>query len=326
VSKSYLLYGLHVAADHEIPGLLATSLNGPPDLRVHFSEWPSDLVSSEGLGLWFPSPLTTDPPGVQRRVFRSHSGDLFLITYPDGTEFAIDLSGCDVWVKWQSPMSVEDVVTYLVGPVVGFLLRWRGQLCLHAGCVRVGRAALAIAGSGGAGKSTTVSSFALSEYSVLSDDITPITERDGVTYAVPGYPRLCLWPESAAALFGHPDALPNISPSWDKKYFAVGTHSEFELAPVPLGAIYVLGDRSESDTAPRVEPLSQERAFVTLLGHSYANNWLDSAMRAAEFRHLDRLVRRLPIRLATPHAEIARLPQLRDAIVADFNSLHETAA
>jgi hypothetical protein len=324
VSVDYLLYGLHIAADREIPGLLVTHASGEPDLRVHFSGWPD--VHPDSLSLLFPGPQTSDPPGISHRIFRNRSGDFFLVTYPDGTEFAIDDKGGNVWVRWTAPLTLADAVTYLVGPIIGFFLRRRGQLCLHAGCVRIGDAALAIAGSAGAGKSTTVSAFALAGYSVLSDDITPIVNRAGVLHAVPGYPRLCLWPESATALFGHSDALPQITPSWDKRFFAVDRHgTTFETWPVPLAAIYLLGDRSDSGHAPALEPLAPERAFLALIGHSYANSRLDPEMRAAEFSKLDELVRVMPVRAVTPHASIDRLTELVETIAADFRALPQPA-
>src|SRR5690348_16585408 len=101
---------------------------------------------------------------------------------------------------------------------MGFVLRLRGALCLHASSVAVGDSAVALVGLPGAGKSTTAAAFACAGFSVLSDDVVALADEGPQFYVHPGYPRVNLWPDSVQELFGSEDALPRITPTWDKRY------------------------------------------------------------------------------------------------------------
>src|SRR5690349_20774404 len=65
-------------------------------------------------------------------VARVRGGTFFWLRYADGTEFVVDREGAGVWMRWPPPWTLDDVATYLLGPVLGFVLRLRGTTCLHA--------------------------------------------------------------------------------------------------------------------------------------------------------------------------------------------------
>ncbi len=52
-------------------------------------------------------------------------GTYFRFQYTDGTEFVIDRRGGRIWATWSAAGTVEDMATYLLGPVLGFVLRLR---------------------------------------------------------------------------------------------------------------------------------------------------------------------------------------------------------
>ena len=126
------------------------------------------------------------------------------------------------------------------------LLRRRGITCLHASCVVVGETALALVGQSGAGKSTTAAALSARGYSVISDDVLPLKEVEDRFYAIPGYPRLRLWPTSVEALYGHREAQPQLAPNFDKRYLALSPDN-FSFDPLPLKAIYFLNWNSEGE-------------------------------------------------------------------------------
>ena len=72
----------------------------------------------------------------------------------------MDRHGTKLWASWPSHSSVEEAATYLLGPVLGLLLRFRGVTCLHASAVAIGDSVIAFVGAEGAGKSTTAAAFA----------------------------------------------------------------------------------------------------------------------------------------------------------------------
>ena len=184
--------------------------------------------------------------------------------------------GTEVWATWPENLAIEDTATYLVGPVLGLLLRLRGVTCLHASAVAFGEKAVAFVGSEGAGKSTTAAALARRGHAVLSDDVVALAERDGSFFVHPAYPYLCLWPESVQSLYGSAEALPQFSANYEKRCLSLGKQElRFEERRLPLSAIYILGER-RGDPAPLVEELTPQKAFLALVANTFATNTLDS--------------------------------------------------
>jgi hypothetical protein len=215
----------------------------------------------------------------------------------DGVEFCLDRELKTVWAVWPKGCSFEITLGYLVGPILGLLLRLRGAVCLHASAVSIGDRAIVFLGSEGAGKSTTAAVFARQGFSVLSDDIVALVERERQFHVVAAYTRINLWPESVKLLYGSPEALPRILPDCEKRYLRLGEGGEtrFEERVLPIGVIYVL-ENSPPNSAKSVESISQQAAMMTLVTNTYATNFLDAQQRAAEFAVLSRLVSAVPIR------------------------------
>lgn len=314
----YTLYGLGLASDLPLPSLRAAEHDAGTDIRVYFSSPPTEWDRAE-LRPWAPPAFVENKGEIGYGIWRDDAGRFYRFRYQDKTEFLVDSSGIDIWVRWPAGLTREDAVTYLIGPIIGFILRLRGRLCLHASCVVSGDAAFALLGSQGAGKSTTATAFAQLGLPVLSDDITALAESGDDFMALPGYPRLCLWPRSAEALYGDVEALRPITPNWEKRHVDLSRHpGGFPVDPVPLEMIYILGDRSDDEGTPHFTDVDSATGVVALVGHTYANRLLDAGMRATEFASLDRLVRRVPIRKVIPPAGFDRLGELCRALLEDF--------
>ena len=250
-------------------------------------------------------------------------GSYLGLTYRDGTRFLLDWQGTQIWATWPKALTLEDTVTYLVGPVMGMVLYFRGITCLHASAVSVGRRAVVLLGAPGAGKSTTAAAFAKLGYGVLSDDIVPLAEREGAFWIQSGYPRVCLWPQSVSTLYGSSDALPLITPTWDKRYLDLTRNGcRFQSQPLPLAAIYCLGERRIGLPVPFIEGLPGTVALLHLLANTYANYLPDvNAMRARQFDLFGRMVAKVPVRRVYPHAEPEKVFRLCETIVRDLETL-----
>jgi energy-coupling factor transporter ATP-binding protein EcfA2 len=219
-------------------------------------------------------------------------------------------------------LTLEDVLVYLLGPIMGFVLRQRGMTSLHASAVAVNHRAIALVGPPGAGKSTTAAAFAGLGYPVISDDIVPLLDSGNGFAVQPGYPCVCLWPDSVKSLYGSFNALPLLTPNWEKRYLQLGDErNHFHRDPLPLAAVYILGDRGTEPTRPSVEPLPVAKALIALISNTYMNYLLDSALRAHEFDFLGRLVRTVPIRQIHLHADPDYLTKNCETIVADLRGL-----
>lgn len=251
-------------------------------------------------------------------IWRLAEKGFLRITYPDGTQFWLDDRRETLWATWPETLSLEETCTYLFGPILGLLLRLRGTTCLHASAVNIEGRAVAFVGAAGTGKSTTAAAFARRGFAVLSDDIVPLVERDDLFLVLPAYSHLCLWPDSVKMLYGSPNALPRLSPNWEKRRLPLGEKgTRFENHALPLGAIYILGNR-RAISAPRVEQVCLQPALFSLVAETYANKTLDRDMRALEFAVMGRLVASVPVRRVFPHSNASRLRDLCRAVEADF--------
>lgn len=320
----HVVYGLRVASDLPLPGLIVSTQGGPVDLHIRFekSEKFTHKFSTSLSNIFYSSPDSDGGSDSTLQVGMLENGRYFGFFYGDGVRFAIEHEGFEIWGDWSENCTFEDACTYLVGPVIAFALRLRGVTCLHASAIAVADRAIALFGVAGAGKSTTAAAFALNRFSVLSDDVVALAERDRCFLVQPAYPRVNLWPDSVRALFGSEDALPRITPTWDKRYLALDRDGRrFELKALPLGAIYVFGDREANLTAPVIEEMVGTEAIMSLVANTYVNYLLDCDMRQREFDVLGRVVGGVPVRRVRPTADPSKVFGLCEMIAGDATQL-----
>ena len=258
---------------------------------------------------------TADPAFV---LTEHDGGNYYHLSYSDGARFVVDGAAQRMWGAAGPPLTPEDLSMYFLGPVMGFLLRHLRFTCLHASSVELHDRAIVFCGEAGFGKSTTAAALALRGAPVLCEDIVPLELVEGHYWVVPGYPRVCLWPDAVTKLVGDADALPRLSPTWEKRYLPLdGTRAKFEKDRKPLGMIYIFGERSSSDDAPRIEEMRPREALLRLVQNTYMNWLLDRGRRAEEFEELCKIVEQVPVRLVVAHTESRKLPTLCDRIFAD---------
>jgi hypothetical protein len=251
--------------------------------------------------------------------------EFFELDYTEGVQFVIDSPPKRLWATYRPPLTVEDLATYLLGPIAGFILRQRRIIALHASAVRIGESAVILAGASARGKSTLATAFAMRSASVLCDDVACIKEQPNKIEVEPGYPRICLWPDAAQTLFGMPDALPRLTPTWNKRFLALdGEKARFERQRRPLSVVYVLAKRRVGANLPVIEEMGPRDALLELVQNTYMNWLLDREQRAAEFEVLSRLVTRVPVRRIVPHCDLARIGKLCDLIMADSSTMGNT--
>lgn len=330
LSASHVVYGLQLAASKPLPGLPLQRDSEMPDLQINLKDdggaFPLPLVPALGENLYRSSgDVACCNPNL--RVLVLPDGEHFGFFYSDGTRFAIERRGREVWADWPENYTLEDACTYLHGPVMGFVLRLWGTVCLHASAVAVGDRAIALVGLPGAGKSTTAAAFACSGFPVLSDDIVALSDEDGQWLVQPGYPRVNLWPDSVRALFGSEDFLPRITPTWDKRYLPLGQNGRhFGSEPLPLSAIYILDSRDLTLTAPVIESVSAKEALITLVANTYVNYLLDQNMRRTEFDVLSRIISGTPVRRVRPRDEPSAIVGLCEALADDARRVATSAS
>ncbi len=318
--EHYRIYGLRLRSNVSLPGFVATAPADSVDTEVWFGLKPPvcDEITLSRYDRWYASPYLHEDGRPNLEVTRFEAG-FFHARYGDGTEFWIEETGKAVWCTWPAELTLEDTAIYFEGPILGFVLRLHGITCLHASAIAVGEEAVALVGPAGAGKSTTAAAFSSLGYPVLSEDVVALSKVNGTVSVQPGYPRVRLWPNSFETPYGSSDALPTLTPTWDKRYLNLSDNGHrFQPQPLPLSAIYVLGERSNDPAAPFVEDLASNSKLLTLVTNTYTNYMLSPSMRASEFELLGQLVGSLPIKKVVPHADPRFLSQLCEVIAEDF--------
>jgi hypothetical protein len=313
------IYGLGIVTNRIIPGVPASNI-ASEDLRISFGSLPAwlqqpDAAQAEACYIADYKSKCGEPA---LRVFRLLDGKYYRFDYADQTQFVVDRSGSEVWAEWASPLTLEDTATYLLGPVLGFVMLLRGIVCLHASAIAIGSEAIALLGPAGSGKSTTAAAFAERGYSVLAEDVVTLDDRHEQFLVRPGYPCIRLWPPAVKALYGSETHLPRLTPNWDKCYLDLT--QRFHGESLPLAAIYHLGERHHDSAAPFIETLDRSEGFMTLVANTYATKLMDKQMRAREFELLTRVVGNVPLKRVTPNADPARIAQLCDVILDDFKT------
>ncbi len=326
MSVFHSVYGLHLSANRLIPG--AGIPEGQPvcdvyDVEIVFGPIPAwlehSLAASRTPRYVASNTHSTGNPTLVVSEF--DSGAYFEFRYQDDTRFILDRQGTRIWASWQDPLTLEDTATYLLGPVLGFVLRLRGVTSLHASAIAIQDRALVLLGSAGSGKSTTAAALAVRGYPVISEDVCALYSSKGTFLVPPGYPCLRLWPDSVDTLFGRSDALPLLTPNWDKRFLDLSLREgAFQPTSLPLGAIYLLGERSDRVDAPYVDDIPARDKLTTLVANTYVNYLLDTKMRANEFVDLSRVLSSVPLRHVTPHTEPSELSKLCDVILSDFRA------
>jgi hypothetical protein len=314
------IYGLGVVANSVIPGVPASTI-ASEDIRISFGSLPAWLheVSDTQIETSYIADYKSECGEPALRVFRVLDGRYYRFRYADETEFVVDSAGTEIWAAWREPLTLEDTATYLLGPVMGFVMLLRGIVCLHASAVAIGNEAIALLGPAGSGKSTTAAAFAERGYSVLAEDVVTLDDRGDQFLVRPGYPCIRLWPAAVKALYGSETHLPKLTPNWDKCYLDLSDN--FQGEPLRLAAIYHLSERRHEATAPFVQALDRSEAMMSLVANTYATKLMDKQMRAREFELLTRVVKSVPLRRVTPHADPARLDELCTRIIADFQNV-----
>jgi hypothetical protein len=124
-----------------------------------------------------------------------------------------------------------------------------------------------------------------------------------------------------SGLFGVADALPRLTPGWEKRYLlAKEGFSDFGPPPLPLAVIYILTTRSGMGE-PRIEEVTPRDALLELVRNTYMNWFLDQEQRANEFGNLSEIVENVPIRRLIIQTESWRVDDLCNTVLKDAVAL-----
>ena len=324
-SRTYTAFGLKIAANKDLPGLIPIYPSEDIELRISVDEIPAWLteLADASKTLRYTSQILDEHGQPGLAAWMLGGGTYYQFHYTEGIDFFLDREGTCLWARRESNVPESYIYSYLYGPIMGFVLRVRGHVCLHAGVIAAGGKAIAFNGDPLAGKSTTVMAMAQMGYSIVSDDLAPLYIDGDTLFVKPGYPRARLRRESVrslSAMVPHhefPEPVGN-----NRLHLDLLAHGfDFCSDPLPLVAIYLLGERSDELGLPAVCAISARDALIELIATSYANRFLDHDMRMREFALLGDVVSRIPVKRLRLHSDGSRLAELCKVVTTDLEAL-----
>ncbi len=308
----YKVCDVALESDVPLPELRAAA-NGKPEFRFALSRAPVDTGDDcQWLHIWS---LQDDTPWLM--LGRRAGG--YLLRFPGMADFAVSQDATEIFC-WAPPDAPAETVRHLLlDQVIPLLLSRQGHLVLHSSAVSAPEGAIAFVGRTGSGKSTLAASFSAEGMPVLADDCLLLKEEGGRLMAVPSYPGVRLWPETADALFGAGRSWPDVAHYTEKKRVDGDAGIAFSARPAGLRRVYFLElpeeDRSEPEV--RIQTLSARDAAIELVKFTYLIDVTDRERLQQEFERLSRVaVQPLFFRLSFPH-NLERLPEVRRAVLGN---------
>jgi hypothetical protein len=313
------LFGITLAGGFPFTTRLETG-QGTADLTV------SLLDRSPVPGRW----KREDP--VYRSTLRDSDGESLARLYRlEGCEALCFSQVADFYLRPDSiachPVAQEHphlVEIRLLGTVLAYWLERQGLPTLHASAVQAGSRAVALLGRQGGGKSSLAAALMREGASLLTDDVLPVEERDGVFLGRPGYPQMRMWPDQADHFLGHHADLPVVHPGYSKRRVAVGPDGfgAFHGAALPLGCLYIVERRERRERRPEgpveIHGVSPREAFFELVRHSFTPYLVEAAgLQPGRIDLFARLVRRVPVRRLVYPSGYGRLPEVAAAVLRD---------
>jgi hypothetical protein len=181
-----------------------------------------------------------------------------------------------------------DLALMLMGPVAALLLHRAGLPILHASAAVPStgaheRAAIALLGPKGRGKSTMAASLARRGGALLTDDLLPLQAgADGAVVGLPGIPLIKAWDSTIEHVFGRATSFPRVTAGLDKRLIELDGRLPFQAEPLPIGAIFVLErDEAPAGSDAAVQRLDGRDAIVALLQHTAYPDFLTPTRAAA---------------------------------------------
>ena len=307
----YWLYGFCLRSHWPLP-CQELAESGPTD--VEFFEGPPSLFSDASrkagkemdAATWFHSDRLPDGSDYLRWT------GLF--------EFLVSAEGRQIACRALNGASREAFQTYLLSQVLSFALVKQGIEPLHATVAVVNEQAVAFLGDCGYGKSSLGAAFLSTGHTLLTDDLLVVTEKDRRFVAHPGPPRIKLFPEIAKTLLGDCAAGTPMNPQTPKMVIPLDPSLSVQIA-CPLRAIYVLRAPAACVQPRRVtiRTLAHRRACLALIANTFNPVIVERNRLARQFNWAARLASHIPVKSLSYPRDLARLPEVLDAIHSDMN-------
>jgi hypothetical protein len=272
--------------------------------------------------------LQTSLPDGQPWMWAARHGPGFLLRYVGMADFVVNAKGSEIILAHAEPSASRETIGHLLlDQALPMVLGLRGIPTLHASAVATSRGVCAFMGASGAGKSTLAASFAMAGYPVLGDDCLAIKEDRGF-FAIPAYPGLRLWTDSAESLSPEWKDAPAVAHYTRKRrVLSAPVVENFPAKPRRLAVIYCVARDSEGLlSASQVRPMRPNEVFLQLLSASFMLDITDRHVLTRNLRFIERLLASVPVRRLMIPAGFSSLPAAREAVLKDMGAAEPAPA
>ena len=209
---------------------------------------------------------------------------------------------------------------FLADQVFPRLLAHVGTFVVHAGAVRIDKAALMLMGNSGRGKSTLVASFDRAGFALLGDDAMIVSSLDATPRVRPVYPSLRLFPDSIEAL------MPGAVTAGPMAHYSTKNRVDVKVAPtpdnmlLPIRALFSIA-RPAEDGLVAVRRLTLAETCMSLVESSFSLDPSDIARARDRMEQASALASRVPAFEISYPRDYSRLPEVRQAILDQVAAL-----
>ncbi|OGQ17541.1 MAG: hypothetical protein A2138_08395, partial [Deltaproteobacteria bacterium RBG_16_71_12] len=280
--RAFRAYGTTLRTDVGLPGFIGAD----------------DSEASDAFRLGLPAAVAPGVGEVLRRrdeadnedrlEVRRPTDDSLHLAFADGTRFLVDGGTRRIDGSWHDPLTFDDALVYLVGPVLGAAVRLARRSVLHASAIAIGGGATLLMGDAGAGKSTLTAAMLDRGAALVTEDVAALDiPAQGAPRVFRGGTRVKLWPESVAGLRGQHDALPLLVPQsvdWHKRFLDCSERM-MSADALPVRCIVALERSTEVDSPQPVELRAHDK-LLCLLANGYASRLMRHDDRADELERV----------------------------------------
>ena len=242
-------------------------------------------------------------------------------------QFLISPDGCRIAGRQCEQAHPESFQVYLLGQALSYALVKVGFEPLHATAIVVDEKAAILLGSSDLGKSSLAACFLAAGYRLLTDDLLILRPSSRGVIAYPGPPRIKLLPRSARRFLPEMAGGVAMNPGSSKLILPLDRDRSVR-APVPLKAIYALLPAASRSRQPaiRIAVMPRRESFIALVKHTFNYRIVNPARLERQFEAGTQVVGIMPVKEISYPRVLARLPQVRDGILADIKARNEQQA
>ena len=271
----YTAFNLRLRSELELPDLIPSAADDSreTDLSIRFAPVPPPSCENGSTG-----------------AFSETNGAITLSLQKEG-RFLFN-NGVEIVLDPHPELDRSSLNLFMLGAGLNIALFQRGLWVFHASVVAISGRAVAFLGLQHAGKTTMAMAMLRRGYQLLSDDLLALRREGTQILAIPAFPRMKIWPDTAETLRVPIDGLPRVSTNTDKRTLSL--KEGFCLDEFPLERVYIL----ETGEEIQITKLPPKEAQLELMNHwdlsKFGFGFLQGKRLAACFSQCGEIAKRIP--------------------------------